>query len=221
MVEESGKRSTIADDPTIWLGANAVHAALVRLHTLGVAIRRSAASSRVHRISSGSSLDAQKELCLRFVKHRFQHAHDGLMRQLGRSIHIRGQSMFYLKRHNKKIATKRTLALSSQLPNRPIRHASNGIDGLSLDSITQLVVASKPISETNASKLDVKALQKHTKHAKPSYSQISKGSSTRGTPDEEFRYPRMPVKNDSTTVVPCPLCSQPLEMKSLTKERWR
>jgi hypothetical protein len=129
--------------------------------------------------------------------------------------------MFYLKRHNQKIAVRWSPATPGVLHNVG-QYEHNSMTGASLDLSTSQKYFDVSMSEANASKMDTEDYQERMKVTRPSYSHTSRGSSTRATPDEAFRYPKMPVaKEDFPLSAPCPLYSQPLNMRSLNRERWR
>jgi hypothetical protein len=213
-----------SEEPPLLLGLNAVDAALSRLHSLAVAIRRSAARSHRQKVTSSAPSGNNEGLCYTlFVKHRFPHAKDSLVEQLGKSVHFRGRSMFYQQRHNKKIAKNRErkdTALPAVPENTEQAFEGGGPDNLATP-VAPKVNQDIPISETNVSNIDRQDLLSRVKRAKPSFSHTSMGSSIRESQDDRFDYPKMPSAEKNPLGVSCPLCSEPLELSSLTEKEWR
>lgn len=209
-------------DPPLLLGLGAVDAALKRLNSLAVAIRRSAVRNYQQRVSVGAAAPhSSEELCYKqFVRRRFPHASDSLVEHVGRSIHTRGRSMYYQQRHNKKIREIRM----QTYPDLP--EASEALEGTTVDQPTVSPTWNPepiiPMSETNASRIDKVELHRRVTGPKPSLSHVSRGSSVRESQDERFGYPKKPSATKSTfRVDACPLCSEPLELTGLTDKKWR
>ncbi|KAE8447646.1 hypothetical protein EG329_010617 [Mollisiaceae sp. DMI_Dod_QoI] len=209
----------VSEKPSALLGLNAVETALGRLHSIAIAIRRSAARSHQQKLSS-DALGKDDGLCyLTFVKRRFPNARDSLVDQVATSIHFRGRSMFYQQRHNRKIAAKRGQKEIDLLPNI---EAPSEIGQPEIATTFSEPTSSNPLmSETNVSVIDRQDLLNRIRNVKPSNSIISRGSSVREGQDERFDYPRVPSTKQNSSGALCPLCSEPLESSSLTLKGWR
>ncbi|RSM04459.1 hypothetical protein CEP52_006828 [Fusarium oligoseptatum] len=137
-------------EPPLLLGLNAVDAALSRLHSLAVAIRRSAARTYRQKVTLTPPSGNTEGLCYtQFVRRRFPHAGDSLIEHLGKSVHIRGRAMFYQQRHNKKIAENREredTAMPAMSENTEPTIEDGGPEDLTMNA--------NPMSETNVSNID-------------------------------------------------------------------
>ncbi|RMJ16654.1 hypothetical protein CDV36_003671 [Fusarium kuroshium] len=204
-------------DPPLLLGLNAVDAALSRLHSLAVAIRRSAARSYRQKVTLTPPSGNTEGLCYtQFVRRRFPHAGDSLIEHLGKSVHIRGRAMFYQQRHNKKIAENREredTAMPAMSENTEPTIEDGGPEDLTMNA--------NPMSETNVSNIDRQDLHRRLKITKPSLSHISRGSSIQESQDDKFDYPKIPRTKETGDDVPCPFCCEPLKLSTLTEKEWR
>ncbi|KAH6975803.1 hypothetical protein EDB80DRAFT_740174 [Ilyonectria destructans] len=220
-IPQSDSENVEPGEPPLLQGLNAVDAALSRLHSLAVAIRRSAARSHRQKLAFSAPSGNNEGLCYTlFVRRRFPHARGSLTEQLGKSVHFRGRSMFYQLRHNKKIAGNREQTETALPENTEQVFEGGGTDN-STAPVARKVQQDIPMSETNASNIDRQDLVHRVKRDKRSFSHISKGSSILESQDDRFVYPKMPSAKIGLMGVSCPLCSEPLELSSLTDKNWR
>lgn len=209
---------------TLLLGLNAVEEAVKRLHALGIAIRRSSAKARQHK-KSFDAPEQDESRCYRdFVQHRFPHAKQSLIDQLGKSIHFRGRSMFYQQRHNKKIAEKRERS-SPALPSAEeiVEQSaeSTGLKTLTTSNPGPHDNQHVPMSETNYSDIDRQDFLNQVNRPKPSFSHISRGSSIQESQNEIFNYPKAPKAERGYLYSSCPFCSEPLQQQGLKTKIWQ
>ncbi|UKZ96464.1 uncharacterized protein TrAFT101_011253 [Trichoderma asperellum] len=217
------------EDLPLLLGSNAIEEAVKRLHSLGVAIRRSATRGQRQKQSCGSSKQDEEHCYSNFVKYKFPNAKQSLVDQLGRSIHFRGRSMFYQQRHNRKIAKLRERNNQAQLKVMESIKESGEIAGSKTLATSHPLVQQNqhvPISETNYSEtiyseIDKQDFLNRMSHPRPSYSHISRGSSVRENQDEKFSYPKKPKAERGHLSISCPICSESLESVGLTEKNWR
>lgn len=225
--EDPRTTRVIENDQPVSIGFDAVESAIDRLHSLAVAIRRSAARTRDHDNGVNNSIgtDAAEEICyVQTVRRRFPHASEGLVRHVGKSLHIRGKSMYYQQRHNKKTREIR----KEPDPKAPQDQPKPYPQGKSVDrpamTVAQVRRSDHPMSETNASRIDMTELSKRVARMDSTsvISHISRGSSIQESGEESFEYPRRPVKAGAIHgMSPCSLCSEPLKLDGLTDKVWR
>lgn len=129
--------------------------------------------------------------------------------------------MYYQQRHNKKIAESRKQT-EPDLPAAP--ETEQVFQSRTVDQPTSLCTHPSPVapmSETNVSKIDKEELLRRVTTPKPSLSHISRGSSVRESQDEKFGYPKKPSAANTSFGASCPLCSEPIDLSSLTDKKWR
>ncbi len=199
-----------------------VGAAIDRLLTLAVAIRRSA--RRTHKLRDYPHDEQAESSCCLLVRSRFPDARSSLWNLLGASIHTRGMSLQYIQNHNKKLAYQRDNPDDSQNAaddDSNIEDGNERFEG-SGQNPTSSGRQSAMAPETLPSLASHSAIMRSmSPRAKPSGSIISRGSTVRHLPGEDFYYPPMPQLEDDKRYQSCTLCSDPLEKVSLTENTWK
>jgi len=76
-------------------------------------------------------------------------------------------------------------------------------------------------SETNVSRIDKQDFFRRIATPKPTRSHLSKGSTVLESHDEKFSYPRKPRPAEGSSSALCPLCSEPLDLSSMTDKAWQ
>lgn len=220
------KAGSDSDDSSYLLGLDAVGAALDRLHSLAIALRQAANTrSKQEAVSNAHGAQTSEELCyINAMKVRFPHASNGLLEQVGRSIHARGKAIYYQQRHNQKLAVVREepqpeLHVRETQASRTPQETSSFGQGPVHDN--PMPIRSNPFSETNHSGFQTEQFRAIVQKPKPPLSQISRGSSIRENDMEGFSYPQKPRSTGTTVEPPCPLCSEPLKLAGLTDKKWR
>ncbi|KAE8441484.1 hypothetical protein EG329_004908 [Mollisiaceae sp. DMI_Dod_QoI] len=199
-----------------------VGAAIDRLLTLAVAIRRSA--RRTHKLRDYPHDEQAESSCCLLVRSRFPDARSSLWNLLGASIHTRGMSLQYIQNHNKKLAYQRDNPDDSQNAaddDSNIEDGNERFEG-SGQNPTSSGRQSAMAPETLPSLASHSAIMRSmSPRAKPSGSIISRGSTVRHLPGEDFYYPPMPQLEDDKRYQSCTLCSDPLEKVTLTEDTWK
>lgn len=215
----TGNQSDEADIPDIARpGLSAAAAAIDRLIVLGTSIRRSGRQS--HRSQGFTVSGAQEEsLCCLLVRRKFPHAQKSLCDQVGASIHIRGTSLQYLKKHNDKLAYQRATLEES---------ASTTIGGGSgelQDQETNVLHDQKHRSQQAPTAVETLpshvSRSKISRSKKPTASIVSRGSTVQEVQDTAFYYPPEPKPSLGEKYISCKICSEPLEIETLTEKSWR
>ena len=181
------------------VGLRAVDAALKRLHSLSVAIRRSA-TKRYQQPGVATlhvpHVDDVSEVCyVHYLNHRFPDAIGGVVSHVASSLHARGRSIYYQQRHNLKTRESRRPQALEQPKEEEVTKAST-TDNVLTPAIPAVLWPQNgvPVSESNASRIDEEVLRHHVARlSAPSLSHISRGSSIREGQDYEFDYPMKPT----------------------------
>lgn len=214
-------KAAIANDADITdteasVGLPVVKSTIQRLFILVIGIRRSA--RQPHKLRQESQAADFSSLSL-LLKNRYPSARNSLRQQLAHSIHVRGTSLQYLQSHNRKIAHQRQRddsKISNQNINTPVNQTHGTPIELQLATAEPETVASA-VSPSEVVRFRRKALGK----SRPSHSIISTGSTVTDEDGNELPYPPMPKAESETNYVPCTICSEPLEVTTLTEEGWK
>lgn len=215
----TGSQSDETDIPDIARpGLSAATAAIDRLIILGASIRRSGQQS--HRSQGLTVSGGQEEsLCRLLVRRRFPHAQKSLCDQIGASIHIRGTSLQYLKKHNDKLAYRRaTLEESAST-------IIGGGSGELQDQETNILHDQKHRSQQAPTTVETLPSRvspsKVSRSKKPTASIVSRGSTVQEVQETAFYYPPEPKPSLGEKYISCTICSEPLEIEKLTEKSWR
>jgi hypothetical protein len=152
------------------------------------------------------------------VRRKFPHAQKILCDQVGASIHIRGTSLQYLKKHNDKLAYQRDAF------GEPAATITGGEAGELQDQETNVFHDQKHRSQQAPTTVETLpsrvSASKVSRSKKPTASIISRGSTVQEAQETTFYYPPKPQPRLGEKYISCPICSEPLEKEELTKESW-
>ncbi|RSL71943.1 hypothetical protein CEP54_001049 [Fusarium duplospermum] len=208
-------------DPDNSLGMPVVKSTIERLFILAVSIRRSARQTDGVRQKTHSSASASSS-CFLLLKARYPNARKSLLVQLVQSVYARGASLQYLQAHNRKLAHER--ATSMKPCESPMESDMENLgDDLTLAERvekgpdTELQTIPSLFSPTTV----IRQLNLALQNAKPSLSLISTGSTVKDMEGDILPYPPIPKLDVSTTHVACTICSEPMDVSTLTEEKWK
>lgn len=201
-------------------GLEAAGTAINQLIVLGASIRRSGRQGHRPRypVHSGGY---EQSLCCLLVSRKFPHARQALCDQIGTSIHVRGSSMQYLKRHNEKLAYERKDLLD---PDASVQGGANDKSGTT--DFPSIISHDRGNSEHHASTA-VDTVPSHvvrnniSRSKKPSGSIISRGSTVQENQDTSFYYPPRPRPKSGEKYISCSICSEPLKSSKLSEDSWK
>ncbi|KAI9684270.1 MAG: hypothetical protein M1822_005743 [Bathelium mastoideum] len=202
-------------------GLLAIDAAMNRLITLSVYIRRSA--RRNHRLRQ-ETRDAQDEsLCRLLVQTRYLYARKSLCSQLGNSIYVRGMSLQYLQEHSNKLAYQRESQDGSEKPTNDNDMPEEMISALVVSAEDVISQKQRTIQgpETIPSVVSPSAISRIKQmKGNPSSTIISRGPTLQDGQRNEYEYPPQPMQEDGKKYQRCSICAAPLEVSKLTKGAW-
>lgn len=199
-------------------GLNAVKAAIDRLFVLAVDIRRSARES--HQIRPGAWNKQNESLCA-LLRIRHPCTPPSLLGQLAASIHTRGASLWYLQRHNEKLAVDRN-SPQQCLQSSPRATDLQASDPGMLDGPLHTLACRRhtdtiSTADTMHSAFSQAKFNRYQARKKRSDSIISRGSVHQGwTAADEDQYPPIPSEGEK-----CTICGDPLGSSRMTEQDWK
>ncbi|RSM05459.1 hypothetical protein CEP52_006275 [Fusarium oligoseptatum] len=208
-------------DPDSSLGMPVVKSTIERLFILAVSIRRSARQTDGVRQKTHSSTNAGSS-CFLLLKARYPNARKSLLVQLAQSVYARGVSLQYLQSHNRKLAHE--WGASVKPYESPME---SDMEKLGDDLILAKRVEKGPDTELQtipslfSPTTVIRQLNLAMQNVKPSRSLISTGSTVKDMEGDILPYPPIPKPEVSTTHVACTICSEPMDVSTLTEEKWK
>ena len=207
------------------------------LQRVSSAIRKSAAQSRNFRATSfiekdddgyNISPDVERQ-AIRMVQYKFNDAGKSICELLGISISLRRNRFLYRRRHQAKLASKRTAPRSPSVgPTIDSRRDSNILPGRAMPyTSSKLPPAIRALNSHKTKSQRSVALSSTiaTAHDRARFvpsQPASMVSSVSSPHDAHFDYPPAPIPEVGRTEVDCPYCLEPLAIEYLKDDRrWR
>jgi hypothetical protein len=217
---ENYKLELSSVDEKEWQDAlKAVGDALDRLHFLAVAIRKASAKRLEYDVNT--FLTEEDALFRRdaasYVRWKFPGARKALCEQLGDSIAVRRRMLWNKRRHEKKLAMRRTADVVAPTPVEYSDSVATTSKPVHPITVSNQATNAKPPpgTATIASRpADRKLLMRHiTKSPRTILTSIR--SSAPSSAETSFEYPPAPRAKPHAKLVPCPYCCTPLETAKL------
>ncbi|OBS29580.1 hypothetical protein FPOA_03517 [Fusarium poae] len=203
-----------------------IDAALDRLHTIAIAIRKASAKQLDHSVTT---ILTEEDMAFRkdiasLVRYRFPAARKGLCRQLGDCIAARRRILLQNKQHSRRLAIRRPHQLA------PLGNKDKDNHPNPAQPVIQRVKGGKVSHPTNitgftkASLPDPRAPSLERLHSPPKKALTTLVSNIFTEEQDSFVYPPPPKVNPGETHARCQFCFMALEVKSSEEDnmnRWR